>query len=135
MSRKTKENNVGKVYRGTTKYIDKETKHERSYVVVSDNGNRVRVSKLKSIKKLDENGRNADRALVEINQERYGLAKRTGVDYQVFDRNRMSGKPLRLSDKDVFPEGKERFRLNSRDKHNVLIHTKQINDPKKKKTR
>lgn len=127
MSRKTKENNVGKVYRGTTKYIDKETKHERSYVVVSDNGNRVRVSKLKSIKKLDENGRNADRALVEINHERYGLPKRTGVDYQKYGVNRMSGKPLKLSDKDVFPEGKEQFKLSKNDSDRVLYHTGEKN--------
>ena len=42
--------NVGKVYRGRTKYIDTETKLERNYVVVRDNGKNVSVSKLKSIK-------------------------------------------------------------------------------------
>ena len=130
-----KSNNVGKVYRGKTKYIDKETKPERNYVVVADNGKNVSVAKLKSIKKFDEKGANADTALVEINQKRYGLEKRTGVDFQRFRKNRMSGKPLSVSDKDVFPDGKEMFKLNSKDKHNVLIHTKAINDPKKKKTR
>ncbi len=127
------ENNVGKVYRGRTKYIDLETKPERNYVVVLDDGKKVSVAKLKSIKIFDESGRNADKALVEINASRYGLKKRTGVDFQRFSKNRMSGKPLSLEDKKVFPEGKERFKLNSKDKHNSLVHTKAINDPKKKR--
>lgn len=130
---KSKKTKVGKVYRGKTKYIDKDTKPERNYVVVYDDGKRVRVSKLKSIKIFDENGRNADKALVEINSERYGLDVRTGVDFQTFGKNRMSKHPLKIEDSDVFPEGKERFKLNSKDKHNVLVHTKIVADPKKKK--
>ena len=125
--------NVGKVYRGVTKYIDTEPKAERNYVVVDDDGRRVAVSKLKSIKKFDENGRNADKALVEINSARYGLEKRTGVDFQVFGKNRMSGKPLTVQDKDVFPEGKERFKLGSHDLNRTLIHTGQVLRPKKKR--
>lgn len=132
---KNKGGNIGKVYRGRTKYIDRDTKSERNYVVVFDDGTRVKVSKLKSIKIFDENGKNADKALVEINQDRYGLKLRTGVDYQVFDKNRMSKKPLSISDKRVFPEQKERFSLNSKDKHKVLIHTKSIQKPKDKKKR
>ena len=120
---KRESGNVGKVYRGRTKYIDPETKYERNYVVVRDRNNYVSVAKLKSIKKFDENGKNADRALVEINATRYGLQKRTGVDFQVFDTNRMSGKPLRLSDKKVFPEGKERFTLSNRDRDKALFQT------------
>ena len=115
---------MGKVYRGRTKYIDPETKHERNYVVVRDRNNYVSVAKLKSIKKFDENGKNADRALVEINATRYGLQKRTGVDFQVFNKNRMSGKPLTLSDKKVFPEEKERFTLSNRDRDKALYHSK-----------
>ena len=71
---------MGKVYRGTTKYIDKDTKLERNYVVVKDNGKFVSVAKLKSIKK--EN----DKALFEIDFKKYGLTKRTGVDFQRFDK-------------------------------------------------
>lgn len=115
---------VGKVYRGETKYIDKEPKKQRDYVVVRERGNNVTVSKLKSIKKFDENGRNADPALVEINHERYGLPNRTGVDFQRFDKNRMSGKPLDITDTDVFPEGKERFKLGSHDTARAVRHTK-----------
>lgn len=115
--------NVGKVYRGQTKYIDPEPKLERNYLVIRENGRNVTVSKLKSIKKLDENGKNADPALVEINYARYGLTKRTGVDFQRFDKNRMSGKPLQLSDKKAFPEQKERFTLSNRDRDKAIYHT------------
>lgn len=124
---KKKNSRVGKVYRGKTKYIDRETKPERNYVVVVDDGKRVSVAKLKSIKIFDENGRNADKALVEINATRYGLEKRTGVDFQRFSKNRMSGKPLRIDDKNVFPESKERFALGSHDLARTLRHTKPKN--------
>ena len=70
--------NVGKVYRGTTKYID--TKPHRNYVVVRDNGKHVSVAKLKSIKK--EN----DPTLMEIDYRKYGLTKRTGIDFQRFEK-------------------------------------------------
>lgn len=130
---KQSDSRVGKVYRGETKYIDIEPKKQRDYVVVRDGERGVTVSKLKTIKKFDENGKNADSALVEINQERYGLPNRTGVDFQRFDKNRMSGRPLRLDDKDVFPEPQERFTLGSNDKHNVLKHVGRIRDKNKHK--
>lgn len=115
--------NVGKVFRGETKYIDVETKKQRDYVVVRDTHRGVAVAKLKTIKRVDENGKNADKALVEINHSRYGLPNRTGVDFQQFDTNRMSGKPLRTDDSKVFPEGKERFTLSNRDIDKARIHT------------
>lgn len=127
-----KKNNVGNVYRGVTKYIDKETKPERNFVVVLDDGKRVSVAKLKSIKIFDENGKNADKALIEINATRYGLTKRTGVDFQVFGTNRMSGKPLTLEDKKVFPEKQPRFSLGSHDLNRTLVHTKRKKRNKKK---
>lgn len=126
-----KDSNVGKVYRGRTKYIDKDTKPERNYVVVKEDDKGVSVAKLKSIKRFDENGRNADKSLFEINQEKYGLKNRTGVDYQRFSKNRISGKSLKVSDKDVFPESRERFKLGSHDTHRVLVHTNCV--PKNKK--
>jgi len=115
---------LGTVWRGNTKYIDKETKKQRNYVVVKDNGKGVSVAKLKSIKKIDSEGKNTDKALIEINASRYGLQKRTGVDFQVFSKNRMSGKDLSLEDKKVFPEDKERFKLGSHDLGRTLRHTK-----------
>lgn len=121
---KNKDSSVGKVYRGNTKYIDVETKNQRSYVVLKDRKGSLTVAKLKSIKKFDSSGRNADKALVEINSERYGLSKRTGVDFQRFTKNRMSGKNLSLSDKKVFPEDKELFKLGSHDLSRAFRHTK-----------
>ncbi len=114
---------VGEVYRGVTKYIDKETKLERNYVVLKDKDDRVTVAKLKSIKKFDENGKNADIALVEINSSRYGLEKRTGVDFQRFDRNLMTKKSLDIKDKKVFPEKTPRFILSNKDRDKALFHT------------
>lgn len=128
-----KPDNVGKAYRGRTKYIDKDTKPERTYVITFDNGKKVAVAKVKSIKLLDENDKNADKALVEINASRYGLKKRSGVDFQNFDKNLMSGKPLQLEDKDVFPEDTERFKLGSHDLHRVLVHTGRKPRDKKKR--
>lgn len=113
-----KGSNVGKVYRGRTKYIDPETKPERNYVVVKEKQPYVEVAKLKSVKK------EKDRALYEIDKDKYGLEKRTGVDYQRFSKNRMTRKKLSLFDKDVFPEEKERFRLSNHDTHKAVIHTK-----------
>lgn len=115
--------NVGKVYRGRTKYIDPENKLERNYVVVRDNGKHVSVAKLKSVKK--EN----DPALYELDMKKYPLSKRTGVDFQRFSKNRFSGRNLTLLDKDVFPEGSARFKLTSHDTYRVVNHT----TPKKKK--
>ena len=79
---------------------------------------------MKTIKKFDSNDKNADKALVEINHTRYNLPKRTGVDFQKFTKNRMSKKNLSLNDKDVFPEGKEQFKLGSHDLSRTLKHTK-----------
>ena len=120
---KIKNTKVGHVYRGRTKYIDREPKAERNYVVVVDDGKRVKVAKLKSIKIFDKNGKNADKALVEINATKYGLSKRTGVDFQRYDKNLMSGKPLSLKDNRVFPEKAERFVLSRRDCDKVVYHT------------
>lgn len=115
---------LGKVFRGETKYIDPETKKQRNYVVVRDNGKNVSVAKLKSIKK--EN----DSALLEIDYRKYGLSKRTGVDYQRFSQNRMSRKPLSVLDRRVFPEGRERFKLSSHDTHKAVLHTNKKKKPR-----
>ena len=126
-SNKERVSNIGKVYRGNTKYIDKDTKPKRNYVVVDEKGEKVTVSKIKRIKKFDINKKNADTDLIEINHERYGLPERSGVDREKFSRNRIKNKPLKITDKDVFPEGREEFSLGSHDKHKVLRHTGRIN--------
>ncbi|MCM1306500.1 MAG: hypothetical protein NC037_06555 [Bacteroides sp.] len=131
----SKTNHVGEIWRGETKYIDPEPKKQRNYVVVVDDGKNQTVSKLKSIKIFDENGKNADKALVEINATRYGLERRTGVDSETFSDNRMSGKRLKVSDKDVFPEEKPRAKLGSRDKSRVLRHTGRLSKQKSAKNK
>ena len=115
---------VGGVYRGRTKYIDPEPKLERNYVAVRAIGNKVSVVKMKSYKK------DVDPDLVEISQKKYGLEKRTGVDHEMFSKNRMSGKDLKITDRDAFPKGSPEFRLTSHDTHRVLEH---INTQRKRK--
>ena len=110
--RKSETKTVGKakdrkreVYRGVTKYIDPETKRTRRYVILKDNQRGVTVAKLKSIKSFDSKGKNTDPDLLQINHKKYNLEKETGVYYFRFSENRLKKKPLRLSDKDVFPSG------------------------------
>ena len=122
--------NVGEVYVAQTKYIDPETKKTRRYLVTKQNhqnGN-VTVSKLQSIKNFDENGKNADKHLVEINQNYPGLTKRTGVDFYKYNKNRITNKPLNIKDKKVFNELPE-FKVSNRDLRKAQIHTgtKKIN--------
>lgn len=124
---------VGEIWRGETKYIDTEPKKQRNYVIVVDDGKHQTVSKLKSIKIFDEEGKNADKALVEINATRYGLEKRTGVESETFSTNRMSGRPLTVSNKRVFPDEKPRAKLGSRDTSRVLRHTGRMPKQKKRK--
>ena len=107
---------VGGVYRGRTKYIDPEPKLERNYVAVKANSNKVSVVKMKSYKK------DYDPHLVEMDQKKYSLEKRTGVDHEMFSKNRMSGKDLKITDRDAFPKGAPEFRLSSHDTHRVLYH-------------
>ncbi|MCM1043676.1 MAG: hypothetical protein NC350_05710 [Corallococcus sp.] len=128
---KTKSEHIGEIHRGNTKYIDKEPKPQRNYVVVNDNEGNITVAKVKTIRKFDANGKNADPHLQEINREKYGLENRSGVDSETFNRNSMTHNTLRLTDKDVFPEQKPRAKLSSHDSHRVLEHTNQI--PKSKK--
>lgn len=45
----------------------------------------------------------------------------------------MSGKPLQIKDKDVFPEQIERFPLSKRDSDKVLYHTGEKNRRNQKK--
>ena len=55
------------------------------------------------------------------------------MDFQVFDKNLMSGKPLILEDKDVFPEQTAKFKLVSHDLKRALVHTGRVVRQKKKK--
>lgn len=115
MSYKKRTSNIGKVYKARTQYIDKDTKRTRRYLIRDEVNGNVKVSKLKSIKLFDGSGKNKDPHLTEINHTRYGLEKRTGVDSQVFSRNRITKKPLMISDRKVFFKGEEEFTLGSHD--------------------
>lgn len=121
---KPNENNVvGYVFCGNTKYIDVETKEKRRYLVTKQKGSHVTVSKLQSIKQFDKNGRNADKHLIEINQNYPGLTKRTGVDFWQYTKNRMSGKPLSITDSKIFKNQPE-FAVSGKDLNKAQIHTK-----------
>ena len=121
-TKQTEDNVVGYVFIGKTMYIDSEPKLKRRYLVTKQKGNNVTISKLKSIKKFDENGKNADPFLVEINQNYPGLTKRTGVDKWNFTRNKIKGSLLNIKDKDVFKQTPE-FRVSKNDLRKVQEHT------------
>lgn len=113
---------IGEVYTAETKYIDKDTKKHRRYAVVDEKNGNIRVSKIKSIKKFSTEGKNADKALIEIDSSYPGLTKRTGVDFEVFHKNRINKKNLTLEkDNEVFNE-KPDFILNDIDKKRVRSH-------------
>ncbi|MCM1194348.1 MAG: hypothetical protein NC099_02440 [Corallococcus sp.] len=121
---------VGEIHRGNTKYIDTEPKPQRNYAVVKEKDGKVTVAKVKTIKQFDENGKNADPHLQEINHEKYGLKNRSGVDHETFSNNRITNQPLSLEDKEVFPEDKPRAKLSSHDTHRVIKH---VNEKGRKK--
>jgi len=123
---KKKQGKVGEVYTVQTKFIDPETKKERKFCVVTDYKDRVGISKIHSIKHLDENGRNADKRLVEINQNYQGLTKRTGVDRKIYRKNRFSQKDLTVSPQNGFNEIMD-FKLSGNDRAKVLEHCGIIN--------
>lgn len=116
------DNSVGCVFIGRTMFIDPDTKNTRRYLVLKQQGEVVRVGKLKSIKQFDKHNKNADPYLVEINQNYKGLTKRTGVDKSTFARNIIKNQPLKITDKDVFNQEPE-FRVSSRDLNKAQIHT------------
>lgn len=122
ITKPNKNNAVGSVFIGQTMFIDPDTKRTRRYIVLKQRGDIVRVGKLKSIKIFDENGKNADPYLVEINQNYPGLTKRTGVDKSTFAKNLIKNQPLEITDDDVFKQEPE-FRVSARDLNKAQIHT------------
>jgi len=112
---------VGQVHRAETKFIEKDTKRTRRYVIVKDNNFNIGVSKTNSIKKFTENGRNADKALIEIDNNYPGLTKRTGVDFKVHTKNRITKQRLQLKKEHGFNPLPE-FKLNAKDMARVKSH-------------
>lgn len=116
---------VGKVYYGTTRYIDNDTRPRRRFVVVNDNGTNVKVSKLKSIKKYDSDNNNADEHLCELDKTKYPkLDKRTGVDSQVYTKNRRTKQKLSLDKGNGVFDDKPDFELDSGDIARVKQHVR-----------
>lgn len=121
---------VGKVYKGKTKYIDPEPKAERRYLIMKDNGEYIGVSKVQSIKKFDKNGKNADKHLIEIDRNYFGLTKRTGIDKELYRYNRQTKKRLKFDNK-IFTEFQ--FDLSDTDLARAKSHVKLRGTKNKKK--
>lgn len=118
---------LGEVYWANSQKIDKmDNKKRRQYAVTKDNGRNVGVSKIRG---FNDNPKNIER-LFELDMSRYPLSKRSGVDKKVYTR-RTNKKPLRLEDFDIF-DSSPAFKLNSRDTHDVLVHTGQTSNSQKK---
>ena len=121
------------MYYGKTSYIDNDTRPRRRYVVVSDNGENVKVSKLKTIKKFDSDGNNADYYLQEIDKSKYPkLKERTGVDSQVYNKNRRTKEKLTLNKGNGVFDDKPDFELDDTDITKVKQHVKFRGTKKKK---
>lgn len=110
---------VGEVYRIPTATVAPDNKKERNYAATRQSGEKLGLSKIKSIKKFDKNGKNADLDLQEINQNYPGLTKRSGVDHEVHWINQKTKKIFNIEDaefKDPL------FKLSSHDNYRVRKH-------------
>ena len=109
-SAKERKNHEGNVYFGKTRYIDFDKKPRRRYVVISDDGKRVKVAKLTS---LDEK-KEADNRFLPI-KSYPGLKKKTAVYQSLYSRNRITKKPLSVSPKNGVFDEKPVFALDDED--------------------
>ena len=122
---------LGNVYWANSQKIDKtDRKTRRQYAVTKDSGKTVGVSKIRG---FNDNDKNKER-LYELNQKKYPLTKRSGVDKKVYTRRADNQKPLRLKDSEVFDKSPA-FKLSSHDTHKVLEHTTTNRKTKIKKGR
>lgn len=107
--------NEGKVVYGKTRFIERDTKPRRRYVVVKDNGKNIKVVKTNSMKK-DENGNYiTDKHKIEIDRNYRGLTERTLVDNKVFSKNRVTKEKFTLEKNNGVFDTKEEFILNDYD--------------------
>jgi hypothetical protein len=112
---------MGKGFWGKAQKIDRNDKPRRIFVVVDDNGENVKVSKLKTIRNEKPDGRNADPALLEIDKNKYNLENRSGVDKEVFGKDVEHNKLCLGKDNGIFDEA-EIFILDDRDLHRAMSH-------------
>lgn len=133
---KRKTPNIGKVFYGKTKYIEKDTKPRRRYVIVNENESDIKVAKMKTIKKINSKGENIDYFLIEIDSTKYkGLTNRTGVDSNVFSKNRVTKQNLHLGKTNGVFDDKEQFMLDDTDYEKVDRHIKNAKTAKRKAAR
>lgn len=126
----TTQKRTGNVYWANNRKIDPtDEKERRQYAVVRDNGKNVEVSKIRG---FNDNEKNNER-LYELDQKKYSLSKRSGVDKNVYYQRADNKKPLKLEDKQVF-DNNSSFKLSSHDLHRVIKHTNADNRKRRKKT-
>lgn len=120
---------TGNVYWANSRKIDKtDIKPRRQYAVVRDNGKYVKVSKIRG---FNENINNLDR-LMELDQNKYSLSKRSGIDKKVYSQRVDNRKFLQLEDAEVF-DIRPAFKMSSHDTHLAILHTRTNNKQKKGK--
>lgn len=112
--------NEGKVVYGKTRFIEKDTKPRRRYIVVKDNGENIKVVKTNSMKKDKFGNYIIDKHKVEINSNYPGLNKRTVADNKVFSKNRITKEKLSLKKNNGVFDTKEQFILSDYDFNNVF---------------
>lgn len=111
---------LGQIYWANSRKIDKfDQKERRQYAVSKDNGLYIKVVKVRG---YNENLKNNDR-LFELDTEKYGLKKRSGIDYKEYSFRSDNRKLLNLEDREVF-DNYPSIRLSSHDTHKMLSHIK-----------
>ena len=111
--------NEGKVVYGKTRFIEKDTKPRRRYIVVSDNGENIKVVKTNSMKKDKFGNYILDKHKVEIDSNYPGLKCRTVADSQVFSKNRITKVKFSLGKYNGVFDTKEQFILSDEDFNKV----------------
>lgn len=112
--------NEGKVVYGKTRFIERDTKPRRRYIVVKDNGKNIKVVKTNSLKKDKFGNYIIDKHRVEISSNYPGLKKRTVADNQVFSKNRITKEKFSLEKNNGVFDTKEQFILSDYDFNNVF---------------
>lgn len=111
--------NEGKVVFGKTRFIEKDTKPRRRYIVVKDNGESIKVVKTNSLKQDKYGNYIVDKHKVEISNYP-ALTKRTVADTKVFSKNRITKEKLSLKKGNGVFDNKELFVLTDSDFNNVF---------------
>ena len=117
-------NNLGKVVWGKTRFIENDTKPRRRYVVTKDNGYNIGVSKINSVKQDKFGNYIVDNKKIELQGSYSGIPKRSAVDYKVFTKNRKTKEKLSLSKGNGVFDEKEVCVLDDNDLARVVNHVR-----------